>query len=177
VNLHIGAATRPGHSHQNLEFYRFNQKTLRADKYSTTHHGLAKNIKPSDIGLLMILPSRVKGSARNMQQVYQDSMAIVRAFRKPSFFITFTCNPYWDKIQRELLTDRFGVPSQSWRAWLDLIARVFHLKLEALKKDLTGKDGIFGPHVADVHVIEYQKRGMPHAHLLLWISTAVYAYA
>jgi hypothetical protein len=104
-------------------------------------------------------------------------MAIVRAFRKPSFFITFTCNPYWDKIQRELLTDRLGVPSQSWRARPDLIARVFHLKLEALKKDLTGKDGIFGPHVADVHVIEYQKRGMPHAHLLLWISTAVYAYA
>ena len=39
-----------------------------------------------------------------MQQLFQDAMAIVRAKGKPSFFITFTCNPAWPEITRELLS-------------------------------------------------------------------------
>ena len=30
-------------------------------------------------------------------------MAIVRQFGRPSLFITFTANPKWDEITRELL--------------------------------------------------------------------------
>lgn len=39
-----------------------------------------------------------------------------------------------------------------------------------LLRDVRGKKGVFGPHLADVWVVEYQKRGMPHAHLLLWLD-------
>jgi hypothetical protein len=73
-------------------------------------------------------------------------MAIVRHFRKLTFFITFMANPRWPEIDRELegrqLMDR-----------PDLIARVFRLKVHKLLADL--KNGLFGPYVGHVYTIEY----------------------
>ena len=97
---------------------------------------------------------------RYMAQAYQDAMAVVRTFGKPDLFITMTCNPNWEEIARELKPGE--VPNDR----PDLIARVFRLKKEELLKDLRVK-GIFGRAVADVHVIEFQKRGLPHVHILL----------
>lgn len=51
----------------------------------------------------------------------------------------------------------------------DLTARVFRLKKEALLKDLfTHK--VLGTVVAHVYTIEFQKRGLPHMHLLLFFG-------
>jgi len=48
----------------------------------------------------------------------------------------------------------------------DLVTRVFVGKLQYLLDELL-KKGIFGQVVANIHVIEWQKRGLPHAHILL----------
>ncbi|XP_062088611.1 uncharacterized protein LOC133795174 [Humulus lupulus] len=48
----------------------------------------------------------------------------------------------------------------------NLVARVFHAKLEELKDQLF-KRQIFGKVSAYVYVIEHQKRGLPHAHFLI----------
>lgn len=48
----------------------------------------------------------------------------------------------------------------------DLVARVFKGKLQALLKELK-EDQIFGRVVARLYVIEFQKRGLPHAHILI----------
>jgi hypothetical protein len=95
-----------------------------------------------------------------MQQNYQDAMAIVRTLGKPDLFITFTCNPYWKEIIAALL------PGQAPHDRPDIIARVFRLKLDQLIKDLK-TNHLFGVPVAHVHVIEFQKRGLPHAHILI----------
>ena len=42
-----------------------------------------------DVGTIVILPSTFGGSARNMQQEYQDSMAIVSKKGKPDMFLTY----------------------------------------------------------------------------------------
>ncbi|CEP08959.1 hypothetical protein, partial, partial [Parasitella parasitica] len=47
----------------------------------------------------------------------------------------------------------------------DLCARVFNLKLRALLDDIL-KSRIFGKVVAYVYSIEFQKRGLPHCHML-----------
>jgi hypothetical protein len=39
------------------------------------------------------------------------------------------------------------------------------LKLDALLKDI--KDGVLGNVIAKIWVIEFQKRDLPHAHILL----------
>ena len=81
-----------------------------------------------------------------------DAMAIVRAFGKPTLFITITCNPKWPEITAALL------PGQRPEDRPDLVARVFHVKLARIVKDLT-KDGVFGKASAFLRVIEFQKRG------------------
>lgn len=46
------------------------------------------------------------------------------------------------------------------------MARVFKLKLDDLLEDIC-KNHVLGTPTAIVHVIEFQKRGLPHAHILL----------
>src|SRR6266496_5576350 len=47
-----------------------------------------------------------------------------------------------------------------------IISRVFNLKLKTLIDDLLNKH-VLGKTVADVLTVEFQKRGLPHAHILL----------
>ena len=47
--------------------------------------------------------------------------------------------------------------------------RVFKLKLQAITNELFVKR-IFGKVIAHVHVIEFQKRGLPHAHILVILA-------
>lgn len=85
-----------------------------------------------------------------MHQMYQDAMAIVRRFGKPDLFITFTCNPKWPDIERNLLSGQTSTDRP------DLVARVFHLKLKELLKDIT-EQNVFGKVIAFVYTIEFQK--------------------
>ena len=55
----------------------------------------------------------------------------------------------------------------------DLTSRVFALKLKELEKDILGTSstpGIFGKVVAYVRVIEFQKRNLPHAHMIVTLE-------
>ena len=79
---------------------------------------------------------------------------------KPDLFVTFTCNPRWEKIKKELL------PHQNANDRPDIFCRVFRLQLKELLYDLY-KRSIFGRVIGRIHVIEFQKRGLPHAHILL----------
>ncbi len=47
-----------------------------------------------------------------------------------------------------------------------MLARVFNVKLKELLEDVLKKN-IFGPVISKIHVIEFQKRGLPHAHILI----------
>src|SRR5262249_34988738 len=141
-----------------------NQESLRLEMYSGLHDIiLNEDSNVSKIGKKIILPSSFTGSIRYMQQLYQDSMAIVREFGKPDLFITITCNPKWPEITNELL------PNQKASDRPDIVTRVFRLKLKAITNDLF-KKGVLGKVVAHVHVIEFQKRGLPHAHILMILA-------
>ena len=47
---------------------------------------------------------------------------------------------------------------------------MFKLKLAALLFDLK-KNHIFGRVIASIHVVEFQKRGLPHAHILIFLAS------
>jgi len=74
-----------------------------------------------------------------------------------------TCNPNWDEIQQSLLPGQ-----QAWQR-PDLVARVFEQKLKRLLKEIIFRQR-FGRVVAYICVIEFQKRGLPHAHILLILA-------
>ncbi|GJS75785.1 ATP-dependent DNA helicase PIF1-like protein [Tanacetum coccineum] len=61
------------------------------------------------------------------------------------------------------------VPGQRAHDRPEVGTRVFKLKLTELLEDLT-KNKIFGESRTVVYVIEFQKRGLPHAHILLWLE-------
>jgi hypothetical protein len=88
---------------------------------------------------------------------------IVRVFGKPDLFITITCNPKWPEIQNALL------PGQTAQDRPELISRVFNMKLKAIFNDIL-KENIFGKVLAYLYTIEFQKRGLPHAHVLLILA-------
>lgn len=89
-------------------------------------------------------------------------MAITQHLHKPALFITFTANPYWSEIQRELQ------PGQQAENCPDLTSRVFHMKTRELLDDLKRKY-IFSTYKGSVYTIEYQKQGLPHIYLLLFL--------
>jgi hypothetical protein len=89
-----------------------------------------------------------------------DAMALVRKYGRHDIFLMMTCNPNWDEIKSELY------PGQTPQDRPDLVTRVFKAKLEEMKRRLL-KDNILGEVQAYVYVIEFQKRGLPHAHWLL----------
>ncbi|XP_072054189.1 uncharacterized protein [Arachis hypogaea] len=65
----------------------------------------------------------------------------------PSYFITMTCNPEWDEIKREVTP--IGLKAEDRP---DILCRVFKIKFD------------------DVCTVEFQKRGLSHAHILLFMS-------
>ncbi|OMO52744.1 DNA helicase PIF1, ATP-dependent [Corchorus olitorius] len=83
----------------------------------------------------------------------------------PDLFITFTCNGNWPEIEDAL---KF-IPGQKPEDRLDIVARVFKLKLNDLIEYLT-KNEHFGPAKAVAYSVEFQKRGLPHVHILLWLE-------
>lgn len=150
---------------QTLFYVRTHQKDVRAELFQNltdaiAAHDAENSTETLNVGRRIVCPSSVTGSPRNMHQRFLDSTAVVRVFGDPSFFITFTCNPNWLEIVTELL------PNQKPSDRPDIIARVFKLKKDALMKEIV-KDDIFGSVVAFMQVVEFQKRGLPHAHILL----------
>ena len=118
--------------------------------------------QPPRVGQKILSSSHV-GSPRWYNARFLDGMAIVKKYKKPTYFITMTCNPHWQEI-----VDNLG-PGQTAQNRPDLVARVFNMKKTQLMHDLTN-GSIFGRTVAHMHVIEYQKRGLPHVHILLILA-------
>lgn len=123
---------------ERLHYLRHNQQKLRAEEYSHLRDAIA-----------------------NMQEYIQDAMAFVREYGRQCFFIIFTCNPKWQEITSLLL------PGQNAIHRHDITARVFKQKLKSLITFIT-KLHVFGTTRCWMYSVEWQQRGLPHAHILIW---------
>jgi hypothetical protein len=74
-----------------------------------------------------------------MIQSYHDGIVICRVFGPLDFFFTFTCNPKWPEI-----VNSFYNPDLRPSDKLDVIVRVYHMKLEELIYDIKSRK-MFGP--------------------------------
>ncbi|GJY14565.1 helicase [Tanacetum coccineum] len=117
------------------------------------------------LGQRIVLPGTFVGGPRYMMLNYHDSMAICRTYGNPDLFITFTSNPKWPEISEMLAY----IPEHKAHDRPEIGTRVFKMKLTDLLHDLT-KNQILGATEAIVYVIEFQKRGLPYAHILLWLE-------
>ena len=149
---------------ERLQFLRREQTTLRADCYQDLRDAiLDRDGDPNNVGRRIILPSTFTGGPRYMHERQQDAMSYVRKYGHPDLFITTTTNPSWPEIKDNLL------PGQDPQDRPDIVARVFRLKVQKLLEMLKS-EMVFGKTQAWLYSIEWQKRGLPHCHLLLWLS-------
>ena len=97
-----------------------------------------------------------------MIQNCQDALTINHHFKGANFFLTMTANPNWPEIKAALL------PGQSSADRPNLVNRVFHLKVQELMNDIY-KQGVLRRAVAHVWTTEFQKHGLPHVHLIIFL--------
>jgi hypothetical protein len=149
--------------HNRLRWVQQNQPRLRAALYSGLEDVASQqddNVDLHTVGRRVVLPSSYIGGPRYMNQRFQDAIAVARHYHGFDLFITFTSNPSWEVLTSALL------PGQTTADRPDLIVRVFKMYKDALLHDVVNGH-IFGHILARVHSIEFQKRGLPHMHLLL----------
>ena len=151
---------------QKLRWCRKNQKKLRAETYKN----VSKNVEAGDNvgfnhGKKVILPASYYGSVRWYQLKNLESMAIAREKGKPHLFITMTCNPNHPLILKAL--PRGAFPSDR----PDIVLRIFRQQVIQLTKLLIeGKVPGWESARGIILVIEFQKRGLPHVHILLILN-------
>ncbi|XP_057451825.1 uncharacterized protein LOC130743602 [Lotus japonicus] len=148
-----------------LSYIKGNQKTIRRDFLSGLEEAMEKgDVDSASVGTRIVLPSSFTGGRRYMFNNCQDAMAICKHVGYPDLFITVTCNPKWLEIQRCVSEKGLNAYDRP-----DISCRVFHIKVKQLMRDLR-KCQYFGKVSAGMYTIEFQKRGLPHAHILIWLA-------
>ena len=113
------------------------------------------------------LPSTFTGSPRYMKVHYQNAMGLVARKGAPTFFLTFTYSATWDEHKAAARNNTM----RGADGYVDpaTICRIFHIKLQELIRDLRS-GAFFGDTVYILYVIEMQKRGLPHTHIVFKID-------
>ncbi|KAL8480868.1 hypothetical protein ACS0TY_027406 [Phlomoides rotata] len=148
-------------------YVRNNQGTLKTDKWCDLKDAADRGKTETSTAGKRIILSSYTGGPRYMIQNFQNAMSICKYYSYPYLFITMTCNPKWPEVVRFL--EENGLRSEDR---LDILCRVFKMKLDRLIKDLKDKM-IFGKVDAMTYTVEFQKRGLPRAHILLFLSREI----
>lgn len=106
------------------------------------------------------LPDSFTNSPRQMRKLIDDGLATVSTLNKPTFFITVTCNTRWPEFLA-LHTPDYN-PSDD----PVMVSRVFHAKLSKILEFIRRYPKFQGL-IYEMYVVEFQKRGLPHAHIVI----------
>nr|GEW50236.1 DNA helicase [Tanacetum cinerariifolium] len=151
-----------------LYHIRQNQSDIRNEYLSGLYDAsLLGDRHGNDLGTRTVLTAFFTGGPRYMYAHYLDALAICRVHGNPSFFITFTCNAKCPEIQEYM--EAFPELTTADRA--DIVDRMFEQKVRDYIKFVRNTKP-FSDITAVLYTIEFQKRGLPHCHSLLWISVS-----
>ena len=114
----------------------------------------------------VILPASFMGSRKWASEQTADSLTLAHMYGPPSLFITMTCNPEWPEISSHLNAgqDASDIPV--------VVARAFKNRLQRLFQILKMKMGTMTYMTSS---IEFQKRGLPHCHIILQVGQTVFS--
>ncbi|KAL8143444.1 hypothetical protein V2J09_016476 [Rumex salicifolius] len=133
---------------------------VRSELYMNLNHAATEGKNdPSSAGKRIVLSSSFTGGRRYIIQNYQDAMVICRHHGYPDLFITFTCNTKFVEEQGLRPEDR-----------PDIICRVFKMKLDDMISTIRSDEFFFGKVKSVLYTIEFQKRGLPHAHIVVFLE-------
>jgi len=142
-----------------LTYIRSNQARLHAQDQDAALMG--HEVQDSEN---VYLPASFLGSNRWSSNQIADSLTIAAAYGPPTFFVTFTCNGDWPEIRSRLR------PGQIYTDIPVVVCRVFKQKLSRLMNAFRTMFPNAGRLIYSIQRVEFQKRGLPHAHILLKYS-------
>ena len=135
-------------------------RMARASKILQSHN-------PKGEGRRCDIPSSVRGSPAYRREKVDMGMAQIYFFGPPTLFITMTANPQWIEIQSNL------APGQQWYHDPYLVNLVFLKKLQLMLDEIKQGRYFGGRRAVYIqYTIEFQKRGLPHAHILIRLEGA-----
>ncbi len=140
-------------------------------QYNTNNNRNDDTIDPDrvngDYSCKTFLADSFTGSPRHLRNQSRNALTVVSELGRPTLFITVTCNTEWPEIMERLPRGQTAFDRP------DLVCMVFHQRLEALLYNL--RIGVYFDGTTIVYimrVIEYQMRGLPHAHIVLKLLDA-----
>lgn len=143
-----------------LSYIRANQERLRTQEQDAALMG-REDLQESEN---IYLPVSFLGSGRWSSNQIADSLTIAAAYGPPTFFVTFTCNGDWLEIRSRLR------PGQTYTDIPVVVCRVFKQKLSRLMSLFRTMFPNAGRLLYAIQRVEFQKRGLPHVHILLKYS-------
>jgi len=111
------------------------------------------------------LSDRLHGSRRHLKKLALNALAVVASEGRPDLFLTVTCNTKWPELIEAL------PPGKSAFDCPMVTSLVFKHRLDSLLHNL--RSGIYFNGQRTVYilrVIEYQHRGLPHAHIVFKLN-------
>ncbi|KAF8109202.1 hypothetical protein N665_0101s0031 [Sinapis alba] len=128
-----------------VRYLKFNQACLQSDSFDSIQQcENAGIIDMEEQGKEYMIPATFTGGPRYMKNNYLDAMANMQ-------------------ITRYVNVRKLKPEDQP-----EIMSRMFKIKLDSLMDTLTKKK-ILGKTVSSMYTIEFQKRGLPHAHILLFM--------
>lgn len=121
---------------------------------------LNNDMEEKEYGCKTFIPPSLTDSDSYWHQASEKCFNLSCIYGPPSFFLTVSMNPYW--IEAKALKRSNGNFSDS-----AMISIIFKTKLQTLLRYIQDKNTI-GKVNSYVYRIKYQKRGLPHAHILFW---------
>src|SRR3984957_2616116 len=150
------------YSHIEEEHLAFIRRSL------LTQHNQGNDINPHDTIQNIELPASFMSSRKWASEHTADSLALARVYGPPSFFITMTCNPDWPEIKAYLQHGQKPCDAPA------ILVRAFKLRLQRLLRILRTK---FGKAIYIIKVIEFQKRGLPHGHIIMKVCRRSFSFS
>lgn len=125
----------------------------------------------------------LRGSSAYWRAALNELIAQIRCLGPPSYFITFSCNDlHWLDMKRALLIadgrpnkDPSSLDVHATQRLIEqypvIVSRHFMIRVKALMMFVRSNDQMFGGKLKDFWWrIEFQNRGSPHLHMVVWIE-------
>ncbi|XP_071963825.1 uncharacterized protein [Antedon mediterranea] len=141
-----------------------------------------EEILKSDRGYKFL--KQIRGTPPYWQATQKDIIAMVRQIGKPTFFLSFSSADFrWKEIMTTLLNqsgDQRNIEELEWADKCNLlksnpvtVARMFDKRFHTfLKNVILSEAQPIGKVVDYFYRIEFQMRGSPHVHMLVWVENA-----
>jgi hypothetical protein len=113
------------------------------------------------------LPDSVHGSQRHLSVLAKNALVLVSKYGYLHVFLTLTCNTEWPEIQSQLINGQTAFDCS------DVTVPLFKSRLDKFKTNIRNEKYFESREVIYIiHVIEYQYRGLPHAHMVFHLDNA-----